>query len=214
MDGGDDSPALALHSPTRQSGFSLARPLLKRGTVLLRNPEDDSPTANVVFERRDHAKRISAKFHYKATPGPVKPTKNFKIFPQAMEHDLKALEQPQQGEIFRHRQSHQGNSGSNKSQRSPSEGETTSISRLNFTSKLNRLLLNSRVNVAREHERDRTEKQIAVEAILSDGALTPTMQRRKIAVVEQLYLDKESEKRKEKEATSMKELDDALKGKR
>lgn len=204
-DANGETPRNALRSPTskQQSGFSLARPLLKHGTTLQRQQNSDTPSANIIFERKDHAKRISAKFQMAA-----KPQKAFKLFPIAMEHDLRPPSNSRPGEIQRNKsQQH-----SSTSVRSPTESELAS--KVNFTQQLNRLLLNSRVNIAREQERDLTEKQKAIEKIVNDRALTPSMQRRKIEVFEKEYAEKEVQKRKEKEDKRKKELDDALQGKR
>ena len=211
----NDSPRNALNSPNKQSGFSLARPLLKRVTSLAREG-DPAPTAHILFERNEHAKRITARFHYKPSPGPVKASKEFKIFPLALEHDLSKPETPQNGtNIQRHRKSQPTQLGSYaKNSKSPSELDVNSQSRVNFTSKLNRMLVNSRVKLEREMEPDRTEKQKAIDEVINDRALTPSMKRRKVQVIDQLFRDKEDEKRKQKEENRKKELEDALKGKR
>ena len=141
----------------------------------------------------------------------MKLIKPFKIFPVAMEHDLKAIQKPVEGEIARHKKVTQS---SVKSVKSPSEVERSPNTTLNFASRMNMIMVSHRVEATRDSGKEISEKQMALEAIIGDRVLTPSMQKRKIAVVEQMFANKEDEKRKEKEAKRKQELDEALQGKR
>lgn len=190
-----------LTSPTKGSGAFLARPLQKRSTVL--QASQFGSRAKIAFGRFDAKHFTSAKF---VTVPKPKAKLAFKIFPQAMEHDLQPIEKPHAGNINRHKS--QGLSVASVQGNSESEGKT------NFSSHLGRLLLNTRIKHVKDRDQVKTEKQLAIESVLSDRALTPCMQRRKIDHLEQLFSQQELEKKQEKEAKKTKELDDALTGKR
>lgn len=192
--------------------------MIKQGSSELKEPEIISPDSDIIFERRDHAKRISANFSDTIGPALIRAKKEFRISAHEILQETSPIEKLVIADIFRHKSVQfvepEFPLTSTNSVRLPSESGKSSQLMVKFTERLNRLFLMSRVNMAREQEIQVTDKQLAIDSIINDRSLTPTMQRKKVEVLQQQFLDSDQQRKREKEATYRRELDDALRGKR
>lgn len=219
------------------SGEALDMGSKKKETVSLRKvPIFESNAIRTQIDSRPlDARRPTVAFKDDLKLSTVRhPNKAFAIFPQAVEYSrVPTLVNSDVGSIKRH------NSRADPTRfltSSPpigqpkksvkiqaNQGEKTPISqevRASFVDtvyksmRLSRLLANSRLRVIKSEDKKKTEKQEAIDAVLDDDAMTPTLKKRKIKVIEQDFKHRDAEKKRLKEAQRKQEIEDAIRGKR